>query len=358
MIKLLDRYILRQFAGTFVFAVFVLSIIAIVIDFTEKVDSFIHGKASGGAIATYYLAFVPYINALLFPLFVFVAVIFFTTRLTARSEIIAMLSSGMSYNRFLRPYLIGGLFFSVLILYCNHTIIPRANRLRLNFENKYINFNSVKSGNDMHFRISPTEFVYLKSYNVLGKNGYTFSYERIAKLQLKEKLWANEIAYDSLKKNWRLTTVKVRSIDSVGESLQQFATLNRSFNFLPKDLVEEHEVKQSMTTTELQAFITRERKKGNPALNAYEVEKYRRTAAPASVFILTVIGAVMSSRKVRGGSGIHLAIGLLIGAAYIVFMQFSVTFSIKGNLHPMVAVWIPNIIFAMLAYIIYRTYSR
>ncbi|MFM2386729.1 MAG: hypothetical protein RL660_1486 [Bacteroidota bacterium] len=355
--KILDKYILKQFVGTFIFCVFILSIIAIVIDFTEKVDSFMGGKAPGSAILKYYLAFVPYINALLFPLFVFVAVIFFTSRLTNRSEVIAMLNGGMSYNRFLLPYLIGGIFFSGVILYGNHSLIPKANRLRLNFENKYINYNSVKSGNDMHFRISPTEFIYLKSYNVLGKTGYNFSYERIVDLQLREKIWANEIQFDSVKKSWRLINVKIRSLDSNRESLTQYPKLERSFNFVHSDLIEEHEVKQAMTTSELNAFIDKEKRKGNPALSAFEVEKHRRTAAPGSVIVLTLIGAIMSSRKVRGGSGIHLALGLLIGAAYIVFMQFSVTFSIKGDLPPMLAVWIPNFIFAALAFVIYKRYN-
>jgi lipopolysaccharide export system permease protein len=356
-VKILDKYILKKFVGTFIFCLIVLSIIAIVIDVTEKVDSFIDKKIPFKEIARYYLVFIPHITALLFPLFVFVAVIFFTSRLASKSEVIAMLNGGMSYNRFLRPYIIGGIGFSLFILYANHTFIPKANKERLKFENKYINFNSIKSGTDMHYRISPTEFIYIKSFNIPTKTGSIFSYEKIINGALVEKIWANEITYDSIKLHWKLKDVRKRTMNGIQEKFVQLDTLVQKINFKPADLIEEYEMKQAMTTTQLQAFIDRERRKGNPSLNTYEVEKHRRSAAPASVLILTIIGAVMSSKKVRGGSGIHLAIGLLIGAAYIVFMQFSTTFSIKGSLHPMLAVWIPNFIFAALALIIYKKYK-
>jgi lipopolysaccharide export system permease protein len=356
-LKILDLYIIRKFVGTFFFCLLVLTIIAIVIDVTEKVDSFIDKKAPLKEIVNYYLVFIPHITALLFPLFVFVAVIFFTSRLASKSEVIAMLNGGMSYNRFLVPYIAGGILFSLFILYANHTFIPKANKLRLKFENKYINFNSIKTGTDMHYRISPSEFVYLKSFNIPTKTGNIFSYEKIIDGELKEKIFANEIAYDSIKNTWKLKQVRKRTMNGSVETFVQLDTLQQKMNFKPSDVIEEYEIKQAMTTKQLQSFIDRERRKGNPALNTYEVEKHRRSAAPASVLILTIIGAIMSSKKVRGGSGIHLAIGLLIGAAYIVFMQFSTTFSIKGSLHPMLAVWIPNFIFAGLALIIYKKYN-
>jgi lipopolysaccharide export system permease protein len=357
-IKILDKYILQKFMTTFVFVLFVLAIISIVIDFTEKVDAFVNKQVPTKEILSYYIAFVPYISALLFPLFVFISVIFFTTRLAYKTEVIAMLNSGMSFNRFLAPYLVGGVILSGVILYSNHILIPKANKQRLKFENKYINFNSVKTGTDMHFRISGNEFIYLKSYNIIGKNGYNFCYEKIEGQTILEKLWAENIAYDTVKKIWNLSQVTKRTLYNNKETFNKLDKLSQKFNFAPSDLVEEFEMKQAMTTSELTSFIIREKRKGNPSLNVFDVERYRRSAAPYSVLILTLIGACMASQKVRGGSGLHLALGLLISASYIIFMQFSTTFSIKGTLHPALAVWIPNIIFTVLAYYIYKKYNK
>jgi lipopolysaccharide export system permease protein len=334
--KIIDKYILKNFFGAFFFVLLLLSIIAIVIDFTEKIDSFIGKKVPAMDILKYYIVFIPYISALLFPLFVFIAVIFFTTRIAYRSEVIAMLNGGMSYNRFLQPYLIGGSILALIILYGNHITIPRANRLRLNFENKYINHNSVRADVDMHYRISKNEYIYLKTYNVTAKTGYNFAYEKIEDNKLLFKIIADQIAYDSITKSWKLIGVTTRVINKNNtESLTKDNVLYKKFAFKHTDLIEEHEMKQAMTTKSLNEFIAREKIKGNPGLNVYYVERYRRWVAPLSVIILTLIGAIIASRKVRGGSGIHLAIGLTISAAYVVFMQFSTTFSIKGSMHPL-----------------------
>jgi lipopolysaccharide export system permease protein len=355
--KILDKYIFRNFIYTVIFVLFVLSIISVVIDYTEKVDSFVSKHVPGKEILGYYFSFIPFITAFLFPIFVFIAVIFFTTRLTAKSEIIAMLNSGMSFNRFLYPYIWGGVLFSGILLYANHVWIPLANKKRIAFENKYITFNPIKSGADMHFRISTTEFIYLKGYNPKGNDGYNFCYEVIENHQLKRKLWAETIKWDSLKKEWNLNAIQERTWNGDAETYKTYPTLQHKFGFTPADVVEVVEQKQAMTTKELRAFIAREQHKGNPALNVYKVELYRRSGAPFSVFILTIIGACMASFKVRGGSGLHLALGILISGAYIIFMQFSTTFSIKGSLSPLVSVWIPNALFAGLAYWIYKKYK-
>jgi lipopolysaccharide export system permease protein len=354
--KILDKYIVRNFILTVVFVLFVLSIISVVIDYTEKVASFTSKNVPGKEIIGYYFAFIPFITAFLFPIFVFIAVIFFTTRLTAKSEIIAMLNSGMSYNRFLLPYLFCGAFFSFVLLYANNVFIPKANKKRIKFENSYLVTNPNKTGVDMHFRISPTEFIYLKSYSAGTNDGYNFCYEVIDSHKLKRKLWAETIHWDTLSKNWKLNMVTERKWENGKESYTTMPTLQQKFAFAPEDIVEVLEQKQAMTTKELKAYIAREKRKGNPSLNMYEVELYRRSGAPFSVFILTIIGACMASFKVRGGSGLHLALGILISGAYIIFMQFSTTFSIKGTLSPLVSVWIPNVLFMGLAYVIYRRY--
>jgi lipopolysaccharide export system permease protein len=355
--KILDKYIVRNFILSVIFVLFVLSIISVVIDYTEKVDSFVSHKVPTSEILGYFMVFIPYITAFLFPVFVFIAVIFFTTRLTAKSEIIAMLNSGMTYNRLLLPYIACGILFSSILLFANHVWIPLANKKRIKFENKYVMFNPIKVGVDMHFRISPTEFIYLKSYTAATNDGYQFCYEEIKKGVLIKKMWAETIKYDSLKNNWILNGIQQRTWVGEKETYTNYATLTRKFDFVPADIVEVLEQKQAMTTKELLKYIAREKHSGNPALAVYEVELHRRSGAPFSVLVLTIIGACMASFKVRGGSGLHLAIGILISGAYVIFMQFSTTFAIKGSLSPMISVWIPNVLFSGLAFYIYKKYK-
>jgi lipopolysaccharide export system permease protein len=221
----------------------------------------------------------------------------------------------------------------------------------------YITFNPNKVGTDMHFRISPTEFIYIKGFAPGTKEGNNFCYERIENHQLKQKLWAEAIKWDTVKKIWHLNTVTERTWNGEAESFNSYASLDKKYDLQPSDIVEVAEQKSCMTSKELLAFISKERRRGNPSLNVYLVEFHRRSGAAFSVLVLTIIGACMASFKVRGGSGLHLALGILISGAYIIFMQFSNTFAIKGNLPPIVAVWIPNIIFSVLAFYIYRKYK-
>ncbi len=356
--KIIDKYIIKNFILTFWFSLGLLVVISIVIDFTEKVDAFVSNKAPIKSVLAYYTAFVPYISAYLFPLFVFIAVIFFTSRLAYRSEVIAMLSSGMSFKRFLQPFAIAGLLLSLVLLYANHNLIPKANASRLQFEEQYISYQKAKSGTDMHYRISPTEYIYLKTYTISTNTGYNFAYEKIEGQKLIEKIWADNIQWDSIGKQWKMKEIIIRkNMDSV-ESLNTMSTLDRKFNFTPADLIEQTDQKQTMTTSVLNKFIKRETEKGNPSLNSYYIEKYKRTASPVSVWILTIIGACLASHKIRGGSGLHLAIGLAVSATYVILMQFSTTFSIKGNLSPLLSVWIPNFLFMIIGYFVFKYFNK
>lgn len=334
------------------------SAIAIVIDYTEKVEDFVNKKVPGIEILGYFKNFIPYILALLFPIFIFVAVIFFTSRLANRSEIVAMLSSGMSFKRFLRPYLVGSTIISIVLLFANHYIIPRANKSRLKFEEKYLWEHSYMKDDNFHMRLNPNEYIYLQSYNPETKTGYRFSYEKIKGTMITLKITADRCQYDSVKKQWKLFDAIEHTNNGAAEHLTKYATEFKSFNFKPNDLIERREQKQLMTSPELNRFIQKENEKGSEALTEYYIEKYRRTSSPFSAFVLSIIGACIASRKVRGGSGIHLAIGLLISAIYILMMQFSTTFAIKGSLHPMMAVWLPNLVFSFVAVYFYRKYSR
>ncbi|MFZ4753242.1 MAG: LptF/LptG family permease [Chitinophagaceae bacterium] len=357
-LKKIDRYILKNFLVTFAALLIAFAAIAIVIDFTEKVNDFVNKKVSVIEILQYFQNFIPYILALLFPVFIFVAVIFFTSKLANRSEIIAILSSGVSFKRFLRPYIFGAALISFTLYVANHYIIPVANRNRIEFEEKYLWDKSYSKDDNFHMRIGPNEYIYMQSYNPESQTGYRFSYEKVQGTKLIQKITADRITFDSTKKEWKLFDAIARNNNGPLESMIAFPDVYKKFSFKPTDLIERREIKQIMTAPQLNAYIQKELNKGSENLNEYFIEKYRRTAAPFSAFVLSIIGACIASRKVRGGSGIHLAIGLMLSAAYIFLMQFSTTFSVKGNLHPLIAVWIPNIIFSFIAYLIYRRYSK
>lgn len=353
--KKLDWYIVKKFWGTFFFAIMIMAVIACVIDLTEKMDDFLEKKAPLMAILMYFKNFIPHITALLFPLFIFIATIFFTSKLAYKSEIIAMLASGMSFQRFMRPYLIGGGALCALSLLANHWIVPAANKQRLAFEDKYVHNAVVTADRDVHLRLSKDLYVYMMSYDYQANIGYNFTAEKIQGTSLKEKLWAERASYDSTTKKWKLFTVRIRTNNGIKESLRFLQdTVCDYGTFKPADLEEDDAIKEALTTPELNRYIAREKLRGTETLNFFYVEKHRRTAQPFAGLILTIIGACIASRKIRGGSGLHLAIGICISALYIMAMQFTNTFSTKAGLNPLLAVWIPNIIFGTLALYLYR----
>ena len=355
LIKKLDWYIIKKFLSTFVFAIMILAVISCVIDYSEKVDNIVQKKAPISAVLTYYKDFVPHITALLFPLFIFIATIFFTSKLAYQSEIIAMLSSGVSFQRFLRPYFIGGGFLCAISLVANHWIIPVANKERVAFEDKYINdANFIVPGENVHLGIAKNMFIYIQNFNFTNGIGTRFTAEKMDGTQLKQKLMADMINYDSVKKTWHLHNVVIRDNDTLKEKLTVFADTNIKYPFAPADLNKNEELKEGLTTPELNQFIATEQLRGRENLNPFIIEKDRRTSQPFAGIILTIMGACIASRKIRGGSGLHLALGIAISAIYIMFGQISTTFSTKASLNPFIAVWIPNVIFGVVAYYLYR----
>lgn len=352
--KKLDWYILKQFLGTFFYAILILAVITGVIDYSEKVDDFVKRQAPGWEILNYYKNFIPYMVAFLFPLFIFIATIFFTSKLAGKSEIIAILASGVSYPRFLRPYLIGAAILCSLSLIANHWIVPAANEQRLAFEDTYVHEERFSSDRNVHLRLSPELFIYLQSYDYKINTGYRFTAERIAGTELKEKLMADRISFDSTTHDWTLYNVVIRTNDGLKENLKFIPEMKEHYAFTPKDLSNDDDVMTAMTTPHLNKVIKREKLRGRENLNQYYVEKHRRTAQPFAGVILTLIGVTIASKKVRGGSGLHLALGIMISAAYIMAIQFTATFSTKAGMNPLLAVWLPNIIFGVLAFVLYR----
>lgn len=352
--KKLDWYILKKFLGTFFYAILILAVITGVIDYSEKVDDFVKRQAPGVAIMGYYSNFIPYMVAFLFPLFIFIATIFFTSKLALKTEIIAILAAGVSYPRFLRAYWVGAAFLSGICLVANHLVIPAANKKRLAFEDRYIRENPYSVDRNVHLRLSPEKYIYLQSYDFTTATGYRFTEERIVGTELKEKLMAERVTYDSLKKEWTLYNIIIRRNNDLKEELVFAPEQKKKYPFTPSDLENDNDVMTAMTTPVLNKVIAREKLRGRENLNQYYVEKYRRTAQPFAGIILTIIGVTIASKKVRGGSGLHLALGIMISAAYIMAIQFTATFSTKAGMNPLLAVWMPNIIFGFIAMLMYR----
>ncbi len=354
-LKKIDVYIIKKFISTFLFAIMILAVISCVIDYSEKVDSIVAKKTPLLVVLNYYKNFIPHITALLFPLFIFIATIFFTSKIAYKSEIIAILASGVSFQRFMRPYVVGAGFLCFISLIANHWWIPNANKDRIAFEDTYINEGNFKYFSDnMHLGISKGDYVYLQNYSNVTNTGNHFTEEKIDGILLKEKLIADHVSYDTLKRVWHLYNVFIRTNDSVKESISKMPEMEIKYPFAPGDLNRTDAIKEALTTRELNQYVEREKLHGRENLNFFYVEKHRRSAQPFAGFILTIIGACIASRKIRGGSGLHLALGIVISAVYIMFLQTSTTLSTKASLNPFLAVWIPNFVFAIVAYIMYR----
>ncbi len=344
--KIIDKYIFKKFIGTFVYAISLLIMIVIVFDVSENIDRFIENEAPLKAIVfDYYLNFIPYFINLFIYLFTFISVIFFTSKLAGDTEIIAILSSGVSFRRLLLPYLMASLLLAVFSFYLGNFLIPRTNHGRRMFKNAYMEKLNKDNERNIHLQISPGTFVYVETYNSDYQVGYKFSLEKFEDQQLVYKLMADRIAWDTVTNKWKLRNYYIRTIDSSGQHIFKGAEMDTSLVIKKRDLYKVKEDFEEMNFYELNEYIANEKRKGSIAYKKYETEKHKRIAGPAAVIILTFIGVALSSRKVRGGIGMHLGVGIALTFSYILLLQVSTVFSTTGNLSPMVAAWIPNIIF-------------
>ena len=361
MITKLDWYILRKFLSTFFFCMLIMTTLAVAIDISEKTDDFVKsGLSSSEIFWNYYIGFIPFIWGMLYPLFVFIAVIFFTSKMALRSEVIAILASGTSYNRWLRPYLMGGLFFAVGLFFAARYMLPKANEIRSRFQATYIDYNgpSANSGsgcwNCIYRRIDSVTYIGMKSYDTATRAAATFFMEKVRNNKVFYNLRAQRIEWDTARRNWKLTSAVERTIDSMRENVRTIPEMHIDLKLQPGELVKDNYLKDNLTTPQLAAYIRTEEMRAAEGLNPLKVEMYRRTATPFTVLLLTMIGAVIAGRKSRGGSGLHLAIGIVIAAIFIVSDRFSTTFSVKGNLPPLIAAWIPNVVFTFVAFYLYK----
>jgi lipopolysaccharide export system permease protein len=359
--KKIDRYILSKYLTTFFFCLILFTAIVVVVDISEKTDNFVKSKLPVSRIITdYYFGFIPRIDAMLFPLFVFISVIFFTSKMAGRSEIIAILSSGVSFRRFILPYVAGGILLSALLWMGYQYIVPKANLKWANFEAKYIDGPRAPESNNsnykqkLYFKLDSFSYVGIRGYDTVYKSGNGFFVQRFKNNKLVYNLRAEQFNWDSTRKKWKLLNAVERSLDSISETVTRTPEKLVAYNFKPRDLRKDEFLKDQLPTPELNEFIKLERLRGSESLNMLLVERYNRDAIPASVLILTIIGAVLASRKIRGGSGLHLAIGVIISVLYILFSRFSLVFATKGNFTPFLAAWTPNLIFGILAFYLYK----
>ena len=358
----IDWYILKNFLVTFVFCMLLFMVVAVAVDTSEKADDFVKtGLSIYEIIRQYYFGFVPFIWGLLFPLFVFISVIFFTSRMASRSEIIAILASGTSFNRMLRPYLVGGLFLGLVLWFGNRYLIPKANGIQATFKTNYFDKNDPSKNiqlnncrNCFYRRIDSITYIGIKNYDTTSKTGTSFFLDRVRNDKVVYNLRANFIKWDATKKKWRLENAVERRVDSMSETSNEFDTLILNISLKPEELRRDEYLKDRLTTPELVAFINQEEARGTEGLNTLKVERYRRTATPFAVLLLTMIGVVLASRKTRGGSGKHLAIGIITAAVFIMSDRFSTVFATKSNFHPLLAAWVPNIIFSVVAFWMYK----
>lgn len=339
-----------------------ITMIAITINYFEQVDRFLNSKLSLKQIALdYYLHFIPWINGLLWPLFALLAVIFFTSRMAKNSEIISILSAKVSYSRFLRPYMIAASFLALLLWIGNNYVIPKSNRLKNEFEGEFIRTSTKKSlSGNTHFFLDPNQKIFLRTYSQRDSSGRTFRLERFENGELVYVLKANKITYLKEDDKWRLENYEIRTFNGLTETHQSFlnSNLDTFLNFVPDDFIRYTKQMEMMNTSDLRNFLSYEQAKGLDSGKKYAIELYRRTADPFTILILTLIGVSVASRKVRGGMGFHLAVGVILGSIFVILSKFATTFSTNLSLPPVVGVWIPNILFSIVAMYLIKTAQK
>lgn len=357
-IKVLDWYIIRKFIGTYIFSIVLILSISIVFDVNENLAKFTQYHAPVEAIVfDYYLNFVPYFANLFSPLFVFIAVIFFTSKLAGNSEIISMLAAGMSFRRLMRPYMISCVLISALSFYLSAYVIPHGTVIKQNFESMYKNKKKNTAADNVMLQVDKGTIAYIQHYDNTTKTGYGFSLDKFENKKLVSHLTAAQLQYDTIsdsKYHWKVNTWKTRELRGLREQINSGGTRDTLIQMEPTDLVYSRGQQETFTSPELKTYISKQIDRGNANVVQYQVEYHKRIASSFASFILTTIGASLSSRKRKGGMGLYLGIGLTLSFAYIMLQTVSASFAIKSSAPPMLAAWIPNIIFAVVAYFCYR----
>ena len=357
-LKRIDRYIIAKFIGTYIYSILLIISISIVFDVNENLAKFTTNHAPFKAIVLdYYANFVPYFSNLFSPLFVFIAVIFFTSKLAGNSEIIAMLASGMSFKRLLRPYMISAALIAALNFYLGSMVIPKGTVIRQNFESLYKNKKKVTSASNVQLQVGKGVIAYIQQYDDRSHTGYGFSLDKFENKKLVSHMTASVIRYDTIsdsRYHWQAQNYKIRSLKGLREHITTGSTIDTLIMMEPMDLVFSKGQQETFTSPELLKYISKQQKRGSQNVVQYEVEYHKRIATSFASFILTIIGVSLSSRKRKGGMGLYLGIGLALSFAYILLQTISATFAINAGTPAMLAAWIPNLLYVFIAYFCYR----
>ena len=355
-LKRLDRYIIVKFLGTYFFAIALIISIAVVFDVNENIDRFINNKAPLKAIVfDYYLNFIPYYTNLFSPLFVFIAVIFFTSKLAENSEIIAMFSTGMSFKRLMVPYMISAAIISAVTFVLGTEVIPTGSVTRLRFEELYKKKKSADYARNIQLEADTGVVAYMERYENYNKTGYRFSLDKFEDHKLVSHLTARRVTYDTASYHkWIIRDYMIREMRGMKEVITRGERLDSIIKMEPQDFLITRGQQETMTSPQLREYIRKQKQRGFANIKEFEVEYHRRIAMSFAAFILTAIGLSLSSRKVKGGMGLHLGIGLALSFSYILFQTISATFAINGNMPPAIAVWIPNILYLFIAIYLYH----
>jgi len=373
--KLLDKYIIKRFLTTFFFVVLILLAVITVIDLTEKMDKYARFGLTKVQILLYYLDFIPWIGSLLAPITIFIATVYVSSRMASHTEIIAILSSGVSFRRILFPYFLGATLVGALSFILNGWIIPNSNKSRLEFEVQYLKSKFYYDQRNIHIQVAPDVYLYMQSYNNSNKTGYRFSLEKFDQNRMIQKLTADRVEWDSVKLKWTLRAWEIKNVEEVFasvandsarnesrpvsvDSIRRGESLDTALVIRPKEFESDYRKYESLTMNELDNYIRTLRARGSTGIESYEVEKYTRYTSPFTIYILVFMGVIVASRKSRGGTGPQIAMGFLLSFIFILFFTLFRTFAENGSLPPVASVWIPNIIFGCISLVMYKYVPR
>lgn len=359
LVKKFDLYVITKFLGTFFLAIGLIIAISIVFDVSENIDEFIENEAPFKAVVfDYYLNFIPYFANMFSGLFTFIAVIFFTSKMAFNSEIIAVLSGGVSYRRFLQPYMVAAFIIASLSYVLGNYVIPPATQQINDFKFTYIKKKTNNRDRNIHRQIEPNVYIYMERFDANNDYGRKFTIERFEDQKLVSKLTSDFIRWDRAKKTWTITNYVIRDIDGYEETITKGARIDTVIAMTPEEFKTKKEDIETLNYRELLDYIEQLKLRGVDSIEQYEVERHRRAAIPFSSFILTIMGVSLASRKIRGGIGLHLGLGLLGAFTYIMFQQITKTFALSGSISPLMSMWLPNIIYSVIAFVLYRRASR
>lgn len=349
---MLDLYILKKFLGTYFFSIILIMAIVVMFDVNEKLDAFLRAPFSE-TMNDYFRSFLPYFANQFSPLFVFIAVIFFTSKMAGNSEIIAILSSGVSFRRLLVPYMVGAAIIAGLTFWLSNYAIPPTNAMRLAYTNKYVKNKKPQEGVNVQLMVEPGVVAFIARYDVKENKGYQFSLDKFKGKTLVSRLTAQSIEYDR-QYRWRLVNYVQRDFNGMKETLKRGSSKDTVISIEPRDFIISKNDQETLTTPELEAYIEKQKMRGVANITQFEIEKEKRYAMTAAAFILTLIGMSLSSKKVKGGMGINIGIGLVLSFTYILFSTVTSSFAVSGATSARVAMWIPNIVYFVIGLLLYK----